>query len=88
MFCDFGDNFVVSDTNGEQPLSAMISSITRDAQGVVTCLDEVRHGFEDGDSVKFTEVKGMDEVNEKVFKIKVRSVYISIIRFTCPWFQN
>ena len=64
---------MVSDTNGEQPLSAMISSITRDAQGVVTCLDEVRHGFEDGDSVKFTEVKGMDEVNEKVFKIKVRS---------------
>jgi len=75
VFCDFGDNFVVSDTNGEQPLSAMISSITRDAQGVVTCLDEVRHGFEDGDSVKFTEVKGMDEVNEKVFKIKVLGPY-------------
>ena len=37
----------------------------------MTCMDETRHGFEDGDSVKFTEVKGMDEINEKVFKIKV-----------------
>jgi len=75
VFCDFGVDFVVTDTNGEQPLSAMISSVTRDAQGVVTCMDETRHGFEDGDSVKFTEVKGMDEINEKVFKIKVLGPY-------------
>jgi ubiquitin-activating enzyme E1 len=26
----------------------------------VTCLDETRHGLEDGDYVTFTEVKGMD----------------------------
>ena len=46
-------------------------------------MDETRHGFEDGDSVKFTEVKGMDEINEKVFKIKV-CVKRLIFNFN-PW---
>lgn len=27
VFCDFGDNFVVLDTNGEQPQSALIMAI-------------------------------------------------------------
>jgi len=77
VFCDFGDEFQVSDVNGEQPLSAMVSSITKDKEkgGVVTCLDEARHGFEDGDAIKFSEVKGMDEVNDKVFKIEVLGPY-------------
>jgi len=75
VFCDFGDTFSVADVNGEQPLSAMVSSIGKDDKGVVTCLDEVRHGFEDGDAIKFTEVKGMDQVNDKVFKIEVLGPY-------------
>lgn len=79
---------IVYDTNGEQPLSAMISMITKvssmwfwfiftdilifdinslidfqDTAGVVTCLDEARHGFESGDHVTFTEVQGMTELN-------------------------
>jgi ubiquitin-activating enzyme E1 len=29
----------------------------------VTCLDETRHGLEDGDFVTFSEVKGMTELN-------------------------
>ncbi len=56
IFCDFGPEFTVYDTNGAQPLSAMIASISKDKDGVVTCLDEARHGFEDGDYVTFTEV--------------------------------
>uniref|UniRef100_A0AAZ3SI01 E1 ubiquitin-activating enzyme n=1 Tax=Oncorhynchus tshawytscha TaxID=74940 RepID=A0AAZ3SI01_ONCTS len=63
LFCDFGEEMLVIDTNGEQPLSAMISMITKDASGVVTCLDEARHGFESGDFVTFTEVQGMTELN-------------------------
>uniref|UniRef100_A0A673XX41 E1 ubiquitin-activating enzyme n=1 Tax=Salmo trutta TaxID=8032 RepID=A0A673XX41_SALTR len=63
LFCDFGEEMLVIDTNGEQPLSAMISMITKDAAGVVTCLDEARHGFESGDYVIFTEVQGMAELN-------------------------
>lgn len=57
IFCDFGDEFTVNDTNGANPLSAMIASISKDQEGVVTCLDEARHGFEDGDYVTFTEVR-------------------------------
>lgn len=29
----------------------------------MTCLDETRHGLEDGDYVTFSEVKGMEGLN-------------------------
>lgn len=29
IFCDFGDKFVVSDVTGEQPLSVLISAVTK-----------------------------------------------------------
>jgi len=29
IFCDFGDVFTVSDTDGEQPASVMIAAITK-----------------------------------------------------------
>ncbi|NWW94886.1 UBA1 enzyme, partial [Rhynochetos jubatus] len=53
-----GDDMVVTDTNGEQPLSAMVSMVTKGCPGEVTCLDEARHGFETGDVVE-----GMEELN-------------------------
>ena len=73
VFTDFGSKFRVFDTNGEQPLSCMIASVTQEEEGVVAALDEVRHGFEDGDYVTFSEVEGMTELNGcKPMKIKVR----------------
>lgn len=39
------------------------SSFNQDNPGVVTCLDEARHGFESGDFVSFSEVQGMVELN-------------------------
>ncbi|NP_001171842.1 ubiquitin-like modifier-activating enzyme 1 [Saccoglossus kowalevskii] len=63
LFCDFGENFIVNDVNGEQPVSNMIASVTKDKDGVVTCLDEARHGYESGDFVTFAEVQGMKELN-------------------------
>uniref|UniRef100_A0A669DFI3 E1 ubiquitin-activating enzyme n=1 Tax=Oreochromis niloticus TaxID=8128 RepID=A0A669DFI3_ORENI len=76
LFCDFGEEMIVYDTNGEQPLSAMISMITKDNAGVVTCLDEARHGFESGDYVTFTEIQGMTELNGcKPVEIKVLGPY-------------
>lgn len=41
----------------------MIVSVDKDTDGIVTCLDETRHGLEDGDFVTFSEVKGMTELN-------------------------
>ncbi|KAJ3380046.1 hypothetical protein HDU92_006225 [Lobulomyces angularis] len=63
VFTDFGNNFTVFDQSGEEPLSGMVTSISRDADGTVTCLDESRHGLEDGDFVTFTEIKGMTQLN-------------------------
>ncbi|KAL1444776.1 hypothetical protein MTO96_029484 [Rhipicephalus appendiculatus] len=63
IFCDFGDNFRVVDTNGGG---------AADTEGVVTSLDKIRHGFEDGDYVTFSEVKGMTEINNcPPMKVKV-----------------
>ena len=63
IFCDFGEEFTVNDTDGEEPLSVIIQGITNDKDGVVMCLDEKRHGFQDGDYVTFSEVQGMNELN-------------------------
>jgi len=76
VFNDFGPKFTVVDVDGNPAKSAMIASISKDGEkGVVACLDETRHGFEDGEVVKFTEVKGMTEVNEKEFPVTVIGPY-------------
>uniref|UniRef100_A0A336MWA3 E1 ubiquitin-activating enzyme n=1 Tax=Culicoides sonorensis TaxID=179676 RepID=A0A336MWA3_CULSO len=76
VFCDFGTDFTIIDQTGANPLSTMVASITKDTDGVVTCLDENRHGFEDGDYVTFCEVEGMTELNGcEPRKIKVLGPY-------------
>lgn len=38
LFCDFGEEMILTDSNGEQPLSAMVSMVTkvrRPASGVL-----------------------------------------------------
>ncbi|XP_075993676.1 ubiquitin-like modifier-activating enzyme 1 [Genypterus blacodes] len=72
LFCDFGEEMVVHDTNGEQPVSALISMIIKEGPGLVTCVVEARHGFDSGDYVTFSEVQGMTELNScKPVEIKV-----------------
>ena len=75
VFTDFGPKFTVVDNNGEQPITAMIASITKEANAVVTTLDEARHGLEDGDVVTFSEVHGMTEINAREFPVKVLGPY-------------
>lgn len=62
-FCDFGEEFVVHDVDGETPNSGMLAAISKDKDGVVAVLEDTRHRLEDGDLVRFTEVKGMTELN-------------------------
>lgn len=62
-FNDFGPKFTCVDPTGEQPLSGMIVSVENGKEAVVTCLDETRHGLEDGDFVTFSEVQGAVELN-------------------------
>jgi len=76
LFCDFGEEFVVADVNGEQAVSAMIAGVTNEENGVVTCLEDTRHGLEDGNFVTFSEVSGMDELNGcQPIEIKVTGPY-------------
>jgi len=76
-FCDFGDAFVCVDDNGEEPSSAMVASIDNSMEeAVVTCLDEARHGLEDGDYVSFSEVGGMEALNSAPARpVKVTGPY-------------
>ncbi|KTW27306.1 hypothetical protein T552_02288 [Pneumocystis carinii B80] len=74
IFCDFLEDFYVFDTNGENPIMGIISSISQD--GIVTVLDETRHGLEDGDCVTFKEIKGMEALNmSSPRKIQVKGPY-------------
>lgn len=41
----------------------MLIQSLQDEDAIVTCLDETRHGLEDGDYVTFSEVKGMEGLN-------------------------
>jgi len=77
IFTDFGEKFLVLDTTGEPPASNMIASITQDTNGVVTIVDEQRLQLEDGETVTFTEVGGMSELNDpkKSFKVKITGQY-------------
>lgn len=63
IFCDFGESFIVSDVDGEQPTSVLVSAITKEEESVVTCSDETRHNLTDEDYVTFSEVEGMTELN-------------------------
>ncbi|CAG9863506.1 unnamed protein product [Phyllotreta striolata] len=76
VFCDFGKAFSVVDVNGEPPVSTMIADISNDTESVVTCIDDTRHGMEEGDYVTFSEILGMTELNNcKPIKIKVLGPY-------------
>lgn len=70
VFVDLGDEFTVLDPTGEEPRSGIVSDIEPD--GTVTMLDENRHGLEDGNYVKFSEVEGLDKLNDgTLFKVEV-----------------
>ena len=74
LFTDFGKNFTVGDPTGENPLNGIVAGI--DQEGLVSALDETRHGLEDGDFVTFTEVEGMEGLNDGVpRKISVKGPY-------------
>ena len=74
VFTDFGERFVVNDPTGENPLSGIVADISSD--GLVSALDETRHGLEDGDLVTFTEVQGMEGLNDSYpRKITVKGPY-------------
>ncbi|XP_066400668.1 ubiquitin-activating enzyme E1 3 isoform X1 [Miscanthus floridulus] len=71
VFCDFGPEFTVLDVDGEDPHTGIIASIANDSPAMVSCVDDERLEFQDGDLVVFSEVQGMAELNDgKPRKVK------------------
>lgn len=76
VFCDFGPEFTVFDVDGEEPHTGIIASISNDSPALVSCVDDERLEFQDGDLVVFSEVHGMTELNDgKPRKIKNARAY-------------
>ena len=74
IFTDFGKEFAVADPTGENPVNGIVADI--DSDGLVSALDETRHGLEDGDFVTFTEVQGMEALNNtEPRKVTVKGPY-------------
>jgi ubiquitin-activating enzyme E1 len=72
IFCDFGENFVVSDKDGEPPATSQLELIIPTNPIVIKVLeDQGRHGLETGDTVSFSRVSGMSILNNTQHKIKV-----------------
>ncbi|KAF2199069.1 ubiquitin-activating enzyme E1 [Delitschia confertaspora ATCC 74209] len=74
IFTDFGNNFTCGDPTGEQVSTGIVAGI--DETGLVSALDETRHGLEDGDFVTFSEVEGMEGLNNCApRKVEVKGPY-------------
>lgn len=76
VFCDFGPQFTVLDVDGEDPHTGIIASISNDNPALISCVDDERLEFQDGDLVVFSEVHGMTELNDgKPKKVKIARPY-------------
>ena len=76
VFCDFGDEFVVSDIDGENAATSMVAHISNDNPAVVTVLEENRHKLETGDRIHLSELSGpMDVLNGREFTVNVKDPY-------------
>lgn len=74
IFNDFGDQFTCGDPTGEEVHTGIVADI--DSDGLVSALDETRHGLEDGDYVTFSEIEGMEGLNGAApRKITVKGPY-------------
>lgn len=70
LFCDFGDKFMVHDSDGEEYKETFVGSISKSNPCIVKTLDYRRHGLQTGDVITFNEIKGMDTLNGTSHKIK------------------
>ncbi|KAI5109010.1 ubiquitin-like modifier-activating enzyme 1 [Silurus meridionalis] len=62
LFCDFGENFLVKDIDGEPPKVSVIAHVSKGNPGIVTCTDD-QAPFSNGMHVVISGVKGMTELN-------------------------
>ncbi|CAD5231489.1 unnamed protein product [Bursaphelenchus xylophilus] len=61
-FVDLGNKFRIDDASGDPVKEVIIEFVDRTTGNVMT-FEETFHGFEDGDYITFSEIKGMTELN-------------------------
>jgi len=90
VFVDFGDEFTIKDATGREHKSFNVVGITKAKQGEVTVHKSKVHSFSDGDYVKFREIKGMKELNDRKdpIKIKVIDSYTFLLELDTTKFGN
>ncbi|XWS29567.1 hypothetical protein CRYUN_Cryun24cG0040000 [Craigia yunnanensis] len=64
IFCDFGHEFAVVDIDRKDPRTGIIASISNDNLALVSCVDNERLEFQDGDLLVFSEVHGMGKTKK------------------------
>jgi ubiquitin-activating enzyme E1 len=57
VFCDFGASHTVTDPDGEEPHLAILSSVGSQENVLVTCVEDERIQFQEGDLVELREVR-------------------------------
>jgi len=79
VFCDFGDNFVCSDLDGNPPATSQMDTIIIEDKVVVVKVleDQGRHGLETGDIVIFSRLQNAEGlIREKTeYKVKTTGPY-------------
>jgi ubiquitin-activating enzyme E1 len=75
IFCDFGNSFVVNDSNGEPAATALLAGITKDVRGLVTVLEETRHNLNTGDVIILNDIIGMTELNGVTCTVEVKDPF-------------
>ena len=68
IFCDFGDNFIISDIDGEQESTSILQEIAND--GTFICLENEPHNLVKGQKFLLNDVTGIENVNDKFFTVK------------------
>lgn len=74
VFDDFGENHIIMNKTGDEPISFIIKNITKEKEGKVTINleNETNSLYEFSDHVVFKNIKGMNELNNKdPMKIKI-----------------
>lgn len=73
-FTDFGDHFDCIDVDGEEYTENFIGSMVKlneDGEILIETQNEKLHRLDNGDLVKFTEIMGSNDFNERIFPVKV-----------------
>jgi len=76
IFVDFGEKFIIKNLNGEEPKKFYIKNISKSNKCLIS-IDPSSikaSSLKNGDFVKIKEIEGMNELNDTIKKIEVKSL--------------